>query len=432
MPPAQVQKRRYLRQRADCVERPDHADAERRSRYQRRLCRRPKRRDPQHWRRQSRFARRQYRHGQRYGDSECGDRPRSYRVGKHWLGVDLLQSGKWLHDPGELFHERQHRTRRGIWRQGCRRRGRPAPAIHAGERPPISPPSAQSATSATNTRSAYELNASGFTGFAAGSTFTGTLTGNGGLGTISKIDNLSGRNLFPFIGATGKVSNLDFTNVTITANANSQFIGPLAGQNAGTITNVDVLSGTVNAGTFSGIIAGGLVGQNTGNLSIHNSSSAATVTGGNARPALAAATRPAAWSARTSAPLPIPPQAASSPAAPTPSLAASRGATTAERFRRRRQAAMSQRRGKCLRHDDGRSGRLQQRHHQFGLERKRQRRDRRGRLRWWTCRAERGDDLGIECLRQRQRHRRLGQYRFARRPRRQQSLDQHHHFERDW
>ena len=42
------------------------------------------------------------------------------------------------------------------------------------------------------------------------------------------------------------------------------FVGTVAGENRGTISNVHVLSGTVSGGIQNGVIAGGLVGQNEG------------------------------------------------------------------------------------------------------------------------------------------------------------------------
>jgi hypothetical protein len=59
------------------------------------------------------------------------------------------------------------------------------------------------------------------------------------------------------------------------------FVAPLAGENRGTIDNVHVLSGTVGVSSTSltGVLAGGLVGQNKG--AITNSVSAANVTVGN-------------------------------------------------------------------------------------------------------------------------------------------------------
>src|SRR5260370_30238550 len=85
--------------------------------------------------------------------------------------------------------------------------------------------------------------------------------------------------LFPFIGPNGVVSNLNLSNVTITAGANTQSIGALTGNNSGTISNVAVLSGTVNGLGFAGIGAGGLAGFNMGTIT--GSSAAVQVTVGD-------------------------------------------------------------------------------------------------------------------------------------------------------
>jgi filamentous hemagglutinin family protein len=78
--------------------------------------------------------------------------------------------------------------------------------------------------------------------------------------------------LFARIGSGASVSNLNLDNVTVFANPNvegpGQFVGTLAGQNFGTIRNVTVTQGRINGvpdsewGNISGLIAGGLVGQN--------------------------------------------------------------------------------------------------------------------------------------------------------------------------
>jgi subtilisin family serine protease len=78
--------------------------------------------------------------------------------------------------------------------------------------------------------------------------------------------------LFDTIGRTGIVRNLNMTDVTVNG-LNSQFVGTLAGTNAGTVSNVSVI-GTVLVG--SGTTWGVLVGQNPGTIS--NSSAAVSVT----------------------------------------------------------------------------------------------------------------------------------------------------------
>ena len=130
--------------------------------------------------------------------------------------------------------------------------------------------------------------------------FRGILDGNGGLGVNYTISNLTiaptdpGINnvgLIAAIGPGGVVRNLNITNASVTANPNvtgpGQFVGIVAGTNAGRIDNVTV-SGVVTNGTAqSGVIAGGLVGQN-GDLGknqpgmIANSHAAVNVTVGDA------------------------------------------------------------------------------------------------------------------------------------------------------
>ena len=117
-------------------------------------------------------------------------------------------------------------------------------------------------------------------------TFNGAFDGSGGLGVNNTISNFtisSSQNplgIFGFIGSSGTVRNLDLANVTMTVTGpGPNFVGLLAGQNDGTIDNVNVLSGTINGGTFSGIGAGGLVGQNRGTIT--NSTAAVNVTLGD-------------------------------------------------------------------------------------------------------------------------------------------------------
>src|SRR5262249_52386129 len=84
--------------------------------------------------------------------------------------------------------------------------------------------------------------------------------------------------VLPFMesGAAGR--NLNLGKVKITGAGNFIFVAPLAGENRGTISNVQVLSGTVSGGSQSGA-AGGLAAQNKG--LIQNSSSAANVSVGS-------------------------------------------------------------------------------------------------------------------------------------------------------
>ncbi|MEA2879413.1 MAG: hypothetical protein QOF14_4609 [Hyphomicrobiales bacterium] len=73
--------------------------------------------------------------------------------------------------------------------------------------------------------------------------------------------------MFSTIGATGVVKNLTIDQASVTANPNvtgpGQFVGVLAGTNAGLVSSVTVTNSTVSHGTAqNGVIAGGLVGQN--------------------------------------------------------------------------------------------------------------------------------------------------------------------------
>ena len=86
--------------------------------------------------------------------------------------------------------------------------------------------------------------------------------------------------LFGFIQTGATVSNLNLAHVNIGATGNTMFLGALAGDNSGTVNNVHVLSGSVSGGLYSGIGAGGLVGQNESIIS--GSSAAVAVTVGNA------------------------------------------------------------------------------------------------------------------------------------------------------
>ena len=97
--------------------------------------------------------------------------------------------------------------------------------------------------------------------------FAGSFDGRGntisGLAIAPTDPGVNNIGLFGF--NTGIIRNVSLTDVSITANPNadapSQFVGALVGQNFGMISNVSV-TGTVNGGTSSGVIAGGLVGQN--------------------------------------------------------------------------------------------------------------------------------------------------------------------------
>ena len=120
----------------------------------------------------------------------------------------------------------------------------------------------------------------GFNPIGQGTPFTGRFDGSGGLGVNNTIDkltitpttnNVGDIGLFGVIGTGGVVKNLNLSNVSIHANpgftTGSQFVGALAGTNAGTVDNVVVTGGTVDGGTVNGtpfgtLYIGGLVGQN--------------------------------------------------------------------------------------------------------------------------------------------------------------------------
>ena len=105
------------------------------------------------------------------------------------------------------------------------------------------------------------FSASGFSGFGPGATFAGTFDGNGGISpTNYTISNLS-TTLFPVIGSGATVRNINLADVNITAGSPT-FIGALAGENRGTVSNVHALSGSVSGGSQTGVAVGGLVGQN--------------------------------------------------------------------------------------------------------------------------------------------------------------------------
>ena len=134
-----------------------------------------------------------------------------------------------------------------------------------------------------------DVDATGFTGL-GDVTFDGLFDGNGGLGVNYTISNLTltahlhsfdSIGLLPFIGTDGVVRNFTLANVSITTAVDDQFIGAVAGTNNGKISNVHVLSGTINGESHAGIQAGGLVGQNNPGGTIVGSSANVAVTVGD-------------------------------------------------------------------------------------------------------------------------------------------------------
>jgi len=133
----------------------------------------------------------------------------------------------------------------------------------------------------------------------SGNGFSGAFQGLGnaitGLSIAPTSSNASNIGLFGLIGTEGVVSNLTLANASVAADPNNstngQSIGTLAGQNAGTISNVTVggSNGQVNGLAIANVTAGGLVGSN-GNCclngspiagaSITNSSASVAVTSG--------------------------------------------------------------------------------------------------------------------------------------------------------
>jgi hypothetical protein len=108
--------------------------------------------------------------------------------------------------------------------------------------------------------------------------FTGDFNGNGHI--ISNLTiNTNGAGylgLFGKIGSTGKIENLRLTNVKITCGDSSYYLGGLAGDNYGVISNCSS-SGAIESGVDFGN-AGGLVGDNEGD--INNCSSSVAITCG--------------------------------------------------------------------------------------------------------------------------------------------------------
>src|SRR4029453_8617957 len=110
-----------------------------------------------------------------------------------------------------------------------------------------------------------DINASSIANFTPLGTLNTIFDGQGYTISNLKIVDSTAPNvgLFSSIGSTGVVRNLNLTDVAVSA-LNSQFVGALAGTNAGTISNISA-TGIVQVG--SGSTAGGLVGQNLGSIS---------------------------------------------------------------------------------------------------------------------------------------------------------------------
>ena len=114
-------------------------------------------------------------------------------------------------------------------------------------------------------------------------TFTGIFEGKDAVtGQNHVISNVNVNGPAPLGFNSGTFRNFTLANWTVNATGNNQNLGLLVGTNnaTGVISHVTASGGSVNGWNFTGIIAGGLVGQNRGTIS--NSSSAANVTVGNA------------------------------------------------------------------------------------------------------------------------------------------------------
>ena len=116
-----------------------------------------------------------------------------------------------------------------------------------------------------------DIDFSGISNYTSKSDFAGTLIGNGH--TIKNL--ISSQGLFSTTTSDASISDLTLDNFTITASQDKT--GALVGENAGTISDVHVTNSTIDGDIYSNI--GGLVGNNRG--TIENSSSSATVSGGN-------------------------------------------------------------------------------------------------------------------------------------------------------
>ena len=116
-----------------------------------------------------------------------------------------------------------------------------------------------------------DIDFSTISNYVAKENFSGTIIGNGH--TIKNLT--SDQGLFVTTTNTASISDLTLENFTITASENNT--GALVGVNRGDIDDVHVINTTINGGSYQSI--GGLVGYSYGTIS--NSSSSATVSGGN-------------------------------------------------------------------------------------------------------------------------------------------------------
>ena len=117
-----------------------------------------------------------------------------------------------------------------------------------------------------------DLDFSTISNYTAKENFAGTIIGNGH--TIKNLT--SDQGLFASTEDSSSISGLTLDNFTITASGNNT--GSLVGNNRGDIDDVHVINSTINGGSYQNI--GGLAGYSY-NATISNSSSSATVSGGN-------------------------------------------------------------------------------------------------------------------------------------------------------
>ena len=117
-----------------------------------------------------------------------------------------------------------------------------------------------------------DLDFSTISNYTAKENFAGTIIGNGH--TIKNLTSEQG--LFASTAESSSISGLTLDNFIITAS--EDYTGALVGNNRGDIDDVHVINSTINGGSYQNI--GGLAGYSY-NATISNSSSSATVSGGN-------------------------------------------------------------------------------------------------------------------------------------------------------
>ena len=95
--------------------------------------------------------------------------------------------------------------------------------------------------------------------------FTGLFDGQGQtIANLTIASTAQNVGLFGTIGSTGVVRSLNLADVTVSGGLGSQFVGALAGTNAGTISNVSATDVAVSVGSNGN--GGGLVGLNSGTI----------------------------------------------------------------------------------------------------------------------------------------------------------------------